>query len=653
MQALRLTYSVSASIMVSLMSRMPQLKWPVLLGILAAVLLSLERETRTTAPRAALSPTLVGFQSAPVQRDTKASRRVALNTPAKAANREGSPAATSPQRSQVGSRATQKTELAGRSIVGYVLDQQQQPVKGARVLAWRGLGGSQVLDRRATNTTDERGAFELVGEPCGATSVRVEHEEFFTWEGRLGAESSETIELQGRNRLHGQVLTHEGLPAGGLRLSLPFSKVLSSRVSTFTDEAGNFSLKPEVLETSILEVYARHDLLLAVQVDPSKTQELQLVLPQEHSLGVNVLDPHGEPLRDARVVLMRASDGHVLASRQSDAQGQLLFERAPTEPLQLLAEHPTALFDHHEVRLGCEEVVLQAKPAARLRLRCTKPTEFTIELVPGSGVEDVTRHLWKSPTQDLTCGALAPGEWQVLVRRAPSKLGSVTPSALLKTLPIFLQPEVETTLELEPGERGSLLVHAAPSPSSAVHVRLERECDGALFDRGALDAAGCFDFPHVPVGRYSLVFEASGGGTWRAPHLLLIEADTQTRAEISLPTHGVVLHIRDPRGRPLPQAEARLTKTSTGVPRGGAITQFMDASGVHRYDSRVAAARANGDGTIWLLWASPTTVGDSAPSLWVAAPGFQPERSRLHSKVQDLALQPEDHDDTAPIPLTR
>ena len=202
----------------------------------------------------------------------------------------------------------------GAAISGRVVDDGGAPVGGARVVAVSASEPLPVVDpRRDGVLAGADGRFTIPAVAAGTWRLTATHGELaphtsapITVGGERGKTGVELVMARG-GVVRGVVKDHAGEPVAGadVRVVARGFVFWRARRQAFTDARGAFAFAGLALRE--VDVVARHDLgasaIVPVDLAAKRDHELALVLEVRGAIAGAVVDPAGEPIGDAQVIV--------------------------------------------------------------------------------------------------------------------------------------------------------------------------------------------------------------------------------------------------------------------------------------------------------------------------------------------------------------
>jgi len=523
--------------------------------------------------------------------------------------------------------------LDGRPIHGWVLDPDGRPVAGARVTPWRRTQLGRSLEPCYSVHTGPDGRFEVRADLRGAASLVVEHGDFLPWEGVLGEESPAWIRLRAPAQLTVRVLDARGQPALGSVIEFAPPEARAGRRRVTVDATGRAQL--EGLRPGPLQVRVRGPggSLGPVELSVGETREVVLELETTRVLTVQVQGSAGEPLSQARVVVMPVGERRVLASARTNAQGLAHFKAAPAGPLALNAEHPGGLFESRIAAEGKHQIRLRSEPVGTLTIATgdtdpgRKPRSLLVELSRAAGHGEAPLTLLTQGDRELHCAPLAIGHWIVTWSNLPAGArGTATRAPAVQPIEgalahVEIREGEDTRLAIEPPPVAELSGALAGAADGIRVVELTTRDGETVLARSGVDPAGTFGFESLLPGWYSLRLRAEGGGVWNEPRPLFVEPGVPLEVTLTPVASRCLVVARTVDGEPIATARARLHDALTGLRTtrapGAEATVLSRRIVVESSHPPAAGANEVGQIELELLPAGPHMVV-------VAAPGFEP-----------------------------
>jgi len=448
----------------------------------------------------------------------------------------------------------------GGTIRGRVLDAKtREPVAGARVRAFGGLDMQVQVLGAVPVLSDEKGAFELLGVPLGASLLLAQHEDYVSdvdfnpvalfSTSRSGkplfkegeTEITKDILLTPAVKVEGKVLDPRGDPVPGALVAadtgplMMLMRVLGNRPSeAVTDASGGFSLSDlsSKRPVKLVASHREYGAAKATTVRPGSGEAVTLVLTDPIQLRGKVVDESGDPIEGLRVTVARKTnttgrnvfspipDQGSARPAVTDSKGGFLVRNAPEGDL-------IVRFEHADYRPAAKEVRTSAgtprHDLGRIVIERGPGIEGTVLGPEGKPVSDATV---SATVADMT-GADDDTQGRTWATGVTDKEGRFSLSGL-RDAEYDLQPNVQgfygeskrvrsgTTdvrLALRPAAKIEGRVTSAGRPVAGATVRAERpeeaETSGARFLGWArTDASGMFTMSPLPPNRtFTLVIE--------------------------------------------------------------------------------------------------------------------------------------------------
>ena len=393
----------------------------------------------------------------------------------------------------------------GLAAMGWVVDQSESPVVGARVrlMASDARRETRLARGRETRSEDD-GSWQMAGVHPGLDVLTVDAPGFgpaIVPGVELGSAeavesaASETVDLGTvvlvpGSALSGWVVDFGGRPVSGAEVRAWEAARPVVQVSAVTDEQGRFVVR-DLRPGARLILAADHPEFLWARQGPIEAppsgelaEEIEIVLERGSSIRGRVTDEAGQPIYRAGIALFAQGGGGEARSGQStavtDREGRFLLDQVPAGPATLQVAHreypnhsqPVELLPSH---LGATEVhVVLRETAGRVRglVRDTggAPVGAAMVLLPGDGVLRAARGRTDAEGA-FEIGRVDPGRRELVVHH-----GSF---ASYRT-ELDVGPSTWVEIELDPGVSVSgSVVDGGGAPVA-----------GARIDTTPLDAAG-------------------------------------------------------------------------------------------------------------------------------------------------------------------
>ncbi|MEO1270615.1 MAG: carboxypeptidase-like regulatory domain-containing protein, partial [Myxococcota bacterium] len=245
--------------------------------------------------------------------------------------------------------ATVQVLLAQRGTIAGAVFHLGKPMEGAevRLLKLSGVGGGDPEVDASVVRTDRAGQFVVEAFP-GRVRVLATSEGFATAESReiqvCGGARVEGIvlDLTPRGSVVALVRSEEGTPVSQARVEV--MGVATWQVpSPLTDTEGRAELKDVPAGESRLRVTALGYSIVEttpLTIVPDETLEHTIVLPALQGISGRVVDPNGQPVRGASVVLKPASEPTSSNRVHTGHAGQFRFDGLDVGAYLLSATHP-------------------------------------------------------------------------------------------------------------------------------------------------------------------------------------------------------------------------------------------------------------------------------------------------------------------------
>jgi len=218
--------------------------------------------------------------------------------------------------------------IRGAKLSGRVVDEDGQPVPGARVVSRNPLELFDEANAADVVRTDEQGGFQYAVVPAGTYQFLATHPDFAPG----GSDTVKTdgvtpidvtITMDAGGTIRGQVVDESGKPAPGTLVEAHADAgkaAASNSHRTVTDESGAFELRG--IPRDSVWVAATNDIQSTdpVSVDlagSANVSDLKLRFTGSHQIAGQVVDAGGEPVADVRVIAFADGTETVAPFRQT------------------------------------------------------------------------------------------------------------------------------------------------------------------------------------------------------------------------------------------------------------------------------------------------------------------------------------------------
>jgi protocatechuate 3,4-dioxygenase beta subunit len=421
-------------------------------------------------------------------------------------------------------------------VRGRVLDEDGAPIAGAAVTSFYTQGNHVI--------TDASGRYSLgsldPGRPKHMIDAKKQGYAMVSEEIETNSRREAELDLAMRRgvRVEGRVLDENGTPLEKVELYIGFSAHDIGRLDAITEAGGRFAFTevgpgPTKLVAQF-EGFApfSHDLMVPMEWTPR--MGVEVVLQPGHFIGGRVADTDGEPLEG--VFIAARYHGEYIETRGStDAEGLFRIEGLPADHVALeLYKQGLLRLTRELERLDDDGLAItmqrsgsvagrvldgrSGEPLSAFRIRFVEPVlekgdrregGYSASWVREGLVFTDSNGAWDTGRETLTPGAVigieasAPGFANSVADRVVVSSDPDPDALVLRLFPgTTVRGQVVDARDHTPVEgalvkrftRGNPINH---SDSDDVHGRMQVRSD----------AAGQFEFPHVPAGEMSLLVE--------------------------------------------------------------------------------------------------------------------------------------------------
>ncbi|MHC4924246.1 MAG: carboxypeptidase regulatory-like domain-containing protein, partial [Planctomycetota bacterium] len=527
----------------------------------------------------------------------------------------------------------------GAVITGTVVDDQGEPVGGAKVVAQRLAMGDIVRQERMT---DGEGKFSIGGLHGKGFTVSASHERYV--ESSLNNIDPEAgpvvVTLQRGGGLVGVAVDFEGNPVTKFRVSkkrtdteeqpnpMNFARFAQDYMGTnFEDEGGNFRL--DGLEPGIYEITVN-----AEGLAPGRVADVEITADEETAITVEL--PEGLTLRG---IVVKKEDGAPVAGARVKVAGEGLFGQMDMEfdvgddDLGAMAGARDAFemfgggsgndtgadgtFEIKGLEPGSINLQISARglaPGSVKGVRLPASDELRIELEQEAAIEGVVfaddgapksgamvmlqripTFMRMTRTKDdgsYKIGGLAAGTYLFYVMENPA---AGLQNFNFKSESVRLEQGKTTRKDHHLGEgirvtgrvtRGgkpvtSIMVMLMPgSGDSSPMSAMSGAGAGGGFAMGATNENGEYTITGVKPGRYSIMVQSGFGGAPSSGDPVDIpEGSTVIRRDIEMPQNQVGGVVVDDSGKPVPGATVTAVRTGRNTTRAENMGDALDSMG--------------------------------------------------------------------------